>query len=93
MCLDIIGWLVARNRPPVPPISRRFDSAGFEPQLERFSNDHGTGPMGGGCHIYDRHQLSRKRHVDLSKIRFCHVLTVSDRNARYKTPVRSVWVW
>ncbi len=88
MRLDVVGRLVTRHRPAVLPVAGWFDTPGLEPQLESFCNDDGTGPVCRGGDVDERDKFTGKRNGDLTEVVGSHTPTVSDHEARCKTPPR-----
>lgn len=73
--------------PPVFPVPRWIDIPGLQPKLKRFGDDNGPRAVSRRCHIHQRDEVSRKRYVDLAKIRSCHATNVSHRRVRFKRSV------
>ncbi len=86
MGLDVVWRFVTRHGPAVPPVTRRFNAPGFEPELERLGNDDRTGSVCRGGNVDERYELTRKRYGHLTEILGSHTPTVSDHEVRCKTP-------
>ena len=95
MRLDIVRRFVARDGPSIRPVPRWFDAPGFQPQLERLSDDHRTGSVSRRRHIHERYEFTGKRDADLTEIRTGHDTTVSDRRRGFKgsVPVITSELW
>jgi hypothetical protein len=85
--LLLLGRLVPSHRPAVLPVPRWVDVPSLQPQLECLGNDNRPRPMRWRCHIDEGNQFSRKRNVDLAKVRLGHALNVSHQRARFKRSV------